>query len=223
MIKATPYLTWEYCDDPDIQYLNCAPPTPMVNHLPDWFKQLKAKRDEVTFAEQKTIRNCLGFRGLANIGYTIPLPESLDGYDTYFSRGRIQPAMIEGTIFANQGDTPWCDDDFDLYEYRLRLLCYPWRAKMAKGWQLLILPYLMDWSNDWTEFAGIVEPNHDVQHGTQMGSNLKWSTPIDPDFNYFNLETVIAFKRSMTKLEKGTLTFCAVPLFNPELLDKQTQ
>lgn len=217
------YLEWEYCDDPDIQYLNCPKPTPMRHHMPEWFKKLKGKRDEVTFAEQQTIRNCLGFRGLASIGYTIPLPEDLTGYDTYFARGRVQPAMIEGTIFANQGTVPWTDDDFSLYEYRFRILNYPWRAKMSKGWRMLILPYLLDWSKDWHEFAGSVDPNYDIQHGTQIGSSLKWSTPIDSEYNYYNLETVIAYKRSVKQIDKGTLTFCAVPLFDPELLDKQTK
>ena len=236
MIEATPYLTWEYCDDPEIQYLNCPAPTPMHNHMPEWFKQLKGKRNEVDIADQQTIRNCLGFRGLASIGYTIPLPEDLDGYDTYFSRGRIQPAMISGTIFSNERPEPWYDDtgthlirmgkledNIERFEYRLKLLNYPWRAKMAKGWRLLILPYLLDWNNDWNEFAGTVEPNYDVQHGRQIGSSLKWTTPIDTQYNYYNLETVVAYKRSLLKMEKGTLTFCAVPLFDPELLDKQTK
>jgi len=217
------YLTWEYCNDPKIQYLKCPQPTPMRNHMPEWFKQLKAKKDEVTFAEQQTIRNCLGFRGLASIGYTIPLPEDLDGYDTYFSRGRVHPAMIEGTIFANQSTIPWTGGDNSLYEYRLRILNYPWRAKMSKGWRMLILPYLLDWSNDWHEFAGTVDPNYDIQHEKQIGSSLEWDTPIDSEYNYYNLETVIAYKRSLSKLKKGTLTFCAVPLFDPELLDKQTK
>ena len=220
MIETTPYLTWEYCDDPEIQYLNCPAPTPMRNHMPEWFKKLKGKRDEVTFAENQTIRNCLGFRGLANIGYTIPLPEDLSGHDTYFSRGRLQPSMIDGTIFGKQGDS-YVDKSF--YLYRFRILNYPWRAKMAKGWRLLVLPYLLDWNNDWNEFAGTVDPNYDVQHGTQIGSSLKWTTPIDPEYNYYNLETVIAYKRSVSKINKGTLTFCAVPLFDPELLDKQTK
>lgn len=223
MIEATPYLTWEYCDDPGIQYLECPAPTPMRNHMPEWFKKLKGKKDEVTFAEQQTIRNCLGFRGLANIGYTIPLPEDLDGYDTYFSRGRVSAPMVEGTLFGNKGDKPWASDDTSLYEYRFKILNYPWRAKMSKGWQLLILPYLLDWNNDWNEFAGTVEPNYDVQHSRQIGSSLKWTTPINIQYNYYNLETVIAYKRSLPKIEKGTLTFCAVPLFDPELLDKQSK
>ena len=114
MIETTPYLTWEYCDDPEIQYLNCPAPTPMRNHMPEWFKKLKGKRDEVTFAENQTIRNCLGFRGLANIGYTIPLPEDLSGHDTYFSRGRLLPSMIDGTIFGKQGDS-YVDKSLYLY------------------------------------------------------------------------------------------------------------
>jgi len=223
MIEATPYLTWEYCDDPEIQYLNCPPPTPMRNHMPEWFKRLKAKRNEVTLADQQTIRNCLGFRGLANIGYTIPLPEDIDGHDTYFSRGRVHPSMMPGTIFANKGTISFASGDSSKYEYRLRILNYPWRAKMAKGWNLLLLPYLLDWSHDWHKFSGIVEPNYQIVDGTQISTAMKWTTPIDPGYNYYNIQPVIAIKRRIKKLEKGTLTFCAVPIFDPELLDKQTE
>jgi hypothetical protein len=214
-VKATDYLTWEYSTDPDVQYLNCPAPTPMRNHMPGWFKQLKAQRDSVTIAEQQTIRNCLGFRGLANLGYTIPLPETLDGYDTYFSRGRLHPDMIAGTKWANQGSKPWTADDSSLYEYRVKLLHWPWRARMAPGWRLLILPYLLDWTDDWNEFAGLVDPNYEVNFGNSIGTGLKWTQPIDTRDNYYNLETVIAYKRSVT-VTQGTVTFCAVPLYDPD-------
>ena len=219
-IQVNDYLTWEYCTDPDIQYLNCEPPTPMRNHMPDWFKQQKARKAEIDIADQQTIRNCLGFRGLATLGYTIPLPEELTGYDTYFSRGRLHPDMLYGTRWANQGTSPWADDDSSLYEYRIRLLHWPWRARMAPGWRMLILPYLLDWPADWNEFAGMVEPNYDVQHGTSIGSGLKWTQAIDHNYNYYNLETVIAFRRSVT-VAKDTVTFCAVPLYDPDLAEKQ--
>jgi hypothetical protein len=219
-ILVNDYLTWEYCQDPDIQYLNCEPPTAMRNHMPDWFKQQKARKVEIDIAEQQTIRNCLGFRGLATLGWTIPLPEELTGYDTYFSRGRLHPDMLYGTHWANTGTRPWADDDSSLYEYRIRLLHWPWRARMAPGWRLLILPYLLDWSKDWNEFAGMVEPNYDVRDGVSIGTGLKWHQPIDHNYNYYNLETVIAFKRSVT-VAKGTVTFCAVPLYDPDLAEKQ--
>ena len=42
-IRVTDYLTWEYCHDPDIQYLNCPAPDPVFNHIPKWFKDQKIK------------------------------------------------------------------------------------------------------------------------------------------------------------------------------------
>jgi len=219
-ITVNDYLTWEYSTDPDIQYLNCPAPTSMHNHIPEWFKNQKARKQEINIADQQTIRNCLGFRGLATLGYTIPLPEELTGHDTYFSRGRLHPEMLYGTQWANQGSEPWTTDDTSLYEYRIRLLYWPWRARMSPGWRLLILPYLLDWSNDWNEFAGIVEPNYEVNFGNSIGVGLKWTQPIDHNYNYYNLETVMAYKRSVT-VTKGTVTFCAVPLYDPELAEKQ--
>ena len=220
-ITVNDYLTWEYSADPEIQYLNCPAPTSVRNHMPAWFKNQKARKQEIDIADQQTIRNCLGFRGLAGLGYTIPLPETLDGYDTYFSRGRLHPDMLYGTHWANQGNQPWTSDDYSLYEYRIRLLHWPWRARMAAGWRLLILPYLLDWPADWNEFAGMVEPNYDIQDGTSIGTGLKWTQPVDHNYNYYNLETVIAFRRSVT-VAKGTVTFCAVPLYDPELAEKQS-
>lgn len=219
-IRVTDYLTWEYSTDPAIQYLSCPAPTPIAQHMPGWFKALKARNAQVDIAEQQTIRNCLGFRGLASIGYTIPLPETLDGYDTYFSRGRLHPDMMPGTPWANKGTEPWCADDFSLYEYRFRLLHWPWRARMAPGWRLLILPYLLDWNPDWNEFAGTVEPNYHIVDGTGIGSGLKWTQPIRNEYNYYNLETVIAYKRSVT-VDQGTVTFTAVPLYDPDLALQQ--
>jgi hypothetical protein len=222
-IKVTDYLTWEYSNDPDIQYLACPAPEPMRNHMPQWFKDQKAHSVDIDFvANKQTIRNCLGFRGLASIGYTIPLPETLDGFDTYFSRGRLHPAMMYGTQWANRtaDGSAWTKDDASEYEYRFKLLFWPWRARMAPGWRMLILPYLLDWNQDWNEFSGSVEPNYHVVNGTGIGSGLKWTQPIDPAFNYYNLETVMAYKRT-TQVCQGTLTFCAVPLYDPELLTKQ--
>jgi len=209
-IRVTDYLTWEYSTDPDIQYLNCAAPEPVSRHMPAWFKQLKARRDQVTIAEQQTIRNCLGFRGLAQVGYTIPLPETITTSDTYFSRGRLQPAMIEGTVWAERHAS-------GAYLYAVRLLHWPWRARMAAGWRLLILPDLMDWHPNWQAFAGTVEPNYMItRDGTGIGTGLKWSQPIDPQYNYYNLETVVAFRRTAV-IPAGTVTFTAVPIYDPTM------
>jgi hypothetical protein len=221
-IYVNPYLTWEYSDDPAIQYLNCPAPAPVQNHMPNWFKSQKSRKSEIDIADQKTIRNCLGFRGLATVGYTIPLPEEINSYDTYFSRGRLHPDMLYGTHWANRTEDgkPWVAGDGSPYQYGVRLLHWPWRARMAPGWRLLILPYLLDWATSWNEFAGMVEPNYDIENGTGIGSGLQWTQAIDPAYNYYNLETVIAFQRN-TVVAKDTVTFCAVPLFDPELEEKQ--
>jgi hypothetical protein len=232
-IRVTDYLTWEYCHDPDIQYLNCPAPDPVFNHIPKWFKDQKAHKEEIVlgdgsgrpFADKQTIRNCLGFRGLAKIGYTIPLPEPIGGHDTYFSRGRLHPEMLYGTHWANKPGGPWKEPDGNIdhspYEYRIKLLHWPWRARMALGWRILILPYLLDWSTDWAEFAGTVEPNYEINDNS-IGTALTWTTTIDTQFNYYNLETVVAFKRTST-IAAGTLTFCAVPIYDPDLLVSQQQ
>lgn len=229
-IKVNDYLTWEYCTDPEIQYLNCPPPMPIREHVPQWFKDLKAYRSEVDgVSDNRTIRHCLGFRGIMQLGYTIPLPEELNGHDTYFSRGRLHPAMLHGTKWANAPGGPWPDPtggatelDYSAFEYRIRLLHWPWRARMAPGWRMLILPYLLDWSDDWNEFAGAVEPNYDIDQGTNIGSAMSWSQPINTDYNYYNIETVVAFKRTTT-IAKGTVTFCAVPYYDPEMEQQQKE
>ena len=228
-VQVTDYLTWEYSSDPDIQYLNCPAPQPVKNFLPNWFRNLKGNLQDYMpegFGLQHTIRHCLGFRGLLNIGYTIPLPETLDGYDTYFSRGHLHPEMLHGTKWANRSEEAWTHvldplgkQDSSPYEYQFRLMFWPWRARMAPGWRLIILPYLLDWSNDWHEFAGSVEPNYGI-HDNSIGSGLKWDIPLDKTYNYYNLETVMAFRRG-TVIEKGTVTFCAVPYYDPELAQQQ--
>ena len=77
-IEVNPYLTWEYCTDPDIQYLNCPAPRSMRHFLPQWFRDLRGYRHELEgFAENKTVRHCLGMRGMVGLGYTIPLPETI--------------------------------------------------------------------------------------------------------------------------------------------------
>jgi hypothetical protein len=94
---------------------------------------------------------------------------------------------------------------------------------MAAGWRMLILPYLLDWSTDWHEFAGTVEPTYNVaRDGCGVGHGLKWSQPVDPEYNYYNLETVMAFRRTCA-VPAGTVTFTAVPWYDPELHQQQKE
>ena len=219
-IQVTDYLTWESCDDPRFNYFECPAPVPSRNHLPTWIKELGGNLREYLpegFASDQTIRHCAGFRGLMDIGYTIPLPETVGGGDSYFALGRLHPEMVHGTQWANKPGGPWTEVDGTVdhsnYEYRFKLLIWPWRAKMAPGWQMLILPNLWDWSADFNSFSGAQAANFNAStYG--IGSGCKWGIPLDFDYNYYNIETVMAIRRDRV-VPAGAITFCLVPIYQP--------
>jgi len=212
-IQVTDYLTWESCDDAGFEF-ECPAPTPSRNHLPTWIKELGGNLREHLpegFAQDQTIRHCAGFRGLMDIGYTIPLPETVDGRDSYFARGRLHPEMVHGTPWANKPGGPWTEPngtvDYSDYEFRVKLLIWPWRAKMAPGWQMLVLPNLWDWSANFNSFSG-------AQAANLPSTACKWGLPVDPEFNYYNIETVMAIRRDQ-EVPAGSITFTAVPIYRP--------
>ena len=219
-IQVTDYLTWESCDDSRFTHLPVDAPTPSRNHLPKWVKELSGNIREYLpdgFAQDHTIRHCLGFRGLMDIGYTMPLPEVVGGGDSEFARGRLHPEMIHGTPWAQTWPTwapsdHWVDPahnapDSSPYRYRLKLLHWGWRAKMAPGWRLLTLPTLWDWSEDFNTFSG-------AQSANLESSACIYSIPIDPAYCYYNIETVMAIRRDRM-IPKGAITFCVVPIYQP--------
>jgi len=215
-IQVTDYLTWESCDDPRFTNLSVDAPTPSRNHLPKWVKELSGNIREYLpdgFAQDHTIRHCMGFRGLMDIGYTMPLPEVVGGGDSEFAKGRLHPEMIHGTQWAKQGGGPWTDPtsatgfDPSPYQYRIKLLHWGWRAKMAPGWRMLTLPTLWDWSEDFNTFSG-------AQSANLESSSCIYSIPIDPAYCYYNIETVMAIRRDRM-IPKGTITFCVVPIYQP--------
>ena len=219
-IQVTDYLTWESCDDPRFNYLNCPAPVPSRNHLPTWVKELSGNLREYLpggFAADHTIRHCLGFRGLMDIGYTMPLPEIIGGGDSAFSTGRLHPEMIHGTQWAQTWPTwgpadCWADPisnqpDYSPYRYRIKLLHWPWRVKMAPGWKMLTLPNLWDWNEDFNTFSG-------AQNANLGSSNCNWSFPYDPAYSYYNIETVMAIRRDRV-VPAGAITFCLVPIYQP--------
>jgi len=155
----------------------------------------------------------MGFRGLMDIGYTMPLPEVVGGGDSEFAKGRLHPEMIHGTQWAKQGGGPWTDPtsatgfDPSPYQYRIKLLHWGWRAKMAPGWRMLTLPTLWDWSEDFNTFSG-------AQSANLESSACIYSIPMDPAYCYYNIETVMAIRRDRM-IPKGTITFCVVPIYQP--------
>ncbi len=232
-IKETDYLTWESCADPRFDFY-CPPPKPLHNFLPEWFKNLRGNIREYLpegFGADHTLRHCLGFRGLLDIGYSIALPVDVGGWQTHFASGNLHPEMLHGTPWADKPGTPdggWIDPtehskgrDFSPYKYRIKLLFWPWRAKMAPGWRMMILPNPWEWSPHWQSFAGAPKPNYMFNENmTGLGNSSTWEIPIDPNYNYSNIETVLAIHREHI-IPAGTVTFWAVPVYEPDAVAAQ--
>jgi hypothetical protein len=223
-IQETDYLTWESCNDPRFDF-DCPPPRPVANFLPDWFKNMRGNMREYFpegFGSDHTIRHCVGFQGLMNIGYSMPLPVAVGGWQTHFASGNLHPEMVHGTPWAEKPGGPWNDasdthsgKDWSPYKYRMKLLFWPWRARMAPGWRMMIVPNLWEWHTEWQAFSGAPKANyHANPEGTGLGSYSKWDIPLDDNYNYYNIETVLAVHREHV-IPAGTVTFWAIPIYEP--------
>lgn len=194
--------------------------------MPDWFKKLGGDIRQYLpegFGADHTIRQCLGFRGLLDIGYAMPLPEPVGGAQTHFASGNLHPEMVHGTPWADCPGGPWPDPqepthglDFSPYRYRIKLLFWPWRARLAPGWRMAILPNPWEWSPHWQSFAGAPRPNYQFNsEHTGLGNYNRWEIACQPGYNYINIENVLAVERSHA-IPAGTVTFWAVPIYDPE-------
>jgi hypothetical protein len=113
--------------------------------------------------------------------------------------------MLHGTLWAEQvnNEYVWA---------RPMILAWPWRARMAPGWRLLMNNYSLDWSSDFHCFSGYVDANH--------GSGFwGWSQPMDPAFNYYNVETVVIMKPHST-VPAGSAVFSMIPIYEPNYVPR---
>lgn len=199
-IKATEYLTWQKSWESE----NHAPqPVPMKDFFPAWFKDLRGNLREYTQEfGYRTARHCLGLRGLPAIGYTLSFEQN------HYRMFDLHPEQLHGTC--------WTEKINDAYVWSIFVISFPWRAKMPKSWRLLINDYPLDWSRQWHCFSGSVAPNYEVQ-GNNVGSMWHYEYPVDPDFNYYNLEMVLAVQSGdLGQIPPGTPIFQAVPVYDPE-------
>lgn len=220
IIQSTDYLTWESAEDARFGW-PYPQPEPMRRYLPRWFLDLRGDLRQYLpagAANDHTARYCRGMQGLMDVGWTMPLPESVGGGDSHFSAGKLHPEMLHGTPWAAQGGGPWpdatCANGFDTspYVYRISILHFPWRAKLSPGWRMLFLPNLWDWSPDYNVFSGAPRPytRQDSSDG-QIGSRVRFGIEIESGYNYHNIETVVAIRRD-SRIPAQTIVFTMVPL-----------
>lgn len=200
------WLTWESAFD-----CECNPPQPVGSIFPDWYRNLSGDLRNYKpegFGGNHTARQCLGLRGLTGIGYTIPTFIEIARPDTRLSRSFVTAQQLYGTKWAEKDS-----NGNDIWE--TRILFFPWRAKMAKGWKMLITSYLLDWNDNYHCFSGSVEPNYNISPANGIGSGYEWPVELDIDnYNYYNIEMVVAFRKGYT-IPSGTLLFTAIPLWDP--------
>jgi hypothetical protein len=113
--------------------------------------------------------------------------------------------MLHGTPWAQKVDGEYVWD-------RPMILAWPWRAKMAPGWRLLMNDYPLDWHQDFHCFTGYVDANH--------GSGFwGWSQGLHKEFNYYNVETVVIMKKQ-ARINAGSAVFSMVPVYEPAYVPK---
>jgi hypothetical protein len=203
-IESTPVVTWQRSCDSDA--VLCPDPVLTKSVIPDWFKTLRSNfghySDHPDY--QKTVRHCLGLRGAMSVGWTIPWKKG-------FIRGvPLHQEQIHGSIWAEQSD--------DQYQWHLHIMCWPWRVRLPKGWRLYITTHPLTWSHDWFSFTGCVDSNYHVIDNTNVGSFWNYEYTIDPDYCYFNIENVMAFRErdGYDSIEEGTPLFSAIPIYDPD-------
>jgi hypothetical protein len=206
-IVVNDYLTWERAEQADL----ASAPVSCAVHFPEWWKNLRGDLREYLPASgdhrNHTARLCLGLRGASQLGWTIPLDAVLHTGITQgtWRYGHLLQEMLHGTPWAQKvaGEYVWD---------RPMILAWPWRAKMAPGWRLLMNDYPLDWHQDFHCFTGYVDANH--------GSGFwGWSQEMHKEFNYYNVETVVIMKKQ-ARINTGSAVFSMIPVYEPTYVPK---
>jgi hypothetical protein len=207
-IKVDDNLTWESARvDPFLSTLECPPPFPTSQFFPQWYRDIKGDlrnyRDD-KWRYDHTARYCKGLQGMQSLGWTIPLPVDITSEQNVISRKIVVPEMLYGTMWNNK-------DKNGEHVWDLTVVFWPWRARVKKGWRVVIMPYPLDWSPDWFTFSGAPPGNHAINaEKNGIGNMYSWEKPLDVvQYDYYNLDSVHAFKRNTT-IQAGTVVFTAV-------------
>lgn len=232
-IQVNEFLTWERATIPDhVSEEVCPQPIPLQESRPEWFKNLPGNLKQVEFEclnsddtvmlnahGWRSVKFCEGIKGVRKLGYTIQLKRPVDNWrhmDTRpngWAEAYLHPEMLHGTHWAD-------NDGKGNYAWSFKIMGFPWRAKMPKGWRLMVNDYPLNWSRDWFCFSGAVDANYQISpDGIQIGSFWDYEYPIDPNYNYFNIETVVAMTLRDGLFAKvipaDTFLFSLVPVYDP--------
>jgi hypothetical protein len=199
--------------------LTCEKPSPVKYNFPSWIKNLKGNIKEYFPAgsgQDHTARHCRGLQELSQMGLTCPLPVDVEAhnYDMIPWGGlNFHPYAMHGTMWDKIADGCKADEHLTSYEWNLKLLIWPWRIKTSKNIGIMITNHGLTWQDNWFCFSGVMPPDVAEEPNRQN----HFSSTIDPKFNYFQLEVVVAIKKG-TFIPKDTCIFTILP-FDIELAD----
>lgn len=227
------FLTWERAVLPDnVPESMCPAPMPIQESRPEWFKHLPGNLRNVELPMQtlddinmlsahnwRSVKFCEGIKGVRKLGYTFPIKHALDNWrhmDTKpkgWAEAYLHPEMLHGTCWAD-------NDGQGNYEWSFKILGFPWRAKMPKGWRMLMQAYPLQWGRKWFCFSGCVDANYQLSpDGHNIGSFWHWEEAIDKEYNYFNVETVVALSTEgglfAEVIPAETFVFSLIPVYDP--------
>ena len=204
-VQVNDLLTWESARVDDFLHrVECPPPQPCRNFMPEWYKNLRGdltKYRQGEWRNNKTIRHCQGIQGLTRLSFTMPMPFDMTEQENVLSRKILVTEMVHGTMWDerdHQGNNLW----------NMLAIFWPWRARLSKGYRILVTEHGMDWNPAYHTFSGATPPNHNPNpEKNEFGNMYRWEQDLDiTKYNYFNIETIMALRTGKT-LNKGDLTF----------------
>jgi hypothetical protein len=217
-------LIWQLASDVSV----FSDPIRIKDTKPEWFQNLPGnlKQLDLSNRQPSTIKQlqahgfrsakfCLGLKGIRSLGWTIPIQEEIDSIcneqdKKSYRQAYLHPEMLNGTKWNQLDNRNKC-------VWNIKIISLPWRAKMSKGFRLLIGAYPLEWSNDWFCFSGCVDSNYRVTDFRNIGSFWDFEESIDTNFNYYNVEFVIAIKEQpQVKIPSNSLVFSMIPVWDPD-------
>lgn len=225
-LVANQYLTFERATPSESDLTEYwTEPCAVKDCLPQWYTDLPGNLKTLDLANDieyqdilvnhgyRSAKLCMGLRGIRTVGWTIPLGYGINQFIGNLGvQGRketmLHPAMITGSRFDRRLDN-------GRYEWEIRILSFPWRAKMQPGWRLMITAHPLTWSDEWFCFSGCVDANY-RSDGRNIGHFWNFDYDIDPDYNYYNVEVVMALKSTFPIVPVGTCVFSMVPIYDPD-------
>jgi len=183
------------------------------NYFYNFYKNVKSVEwpNYVDGMTLKDLPNDIQFELLNLHNYDTTLEnETVENQFHDFQISGLHPEMVHGTDFAEL-----TEDD---YKWQLYLIRWPWRAKLPKGWRLLVIENPLLFRTDCKVFTGCVDANYVKYNDENMHREDNYTQTLDFDnYNYFFVDAVMAVRRNeFVELSKEDPIISLIPVYDPD-------